>query len=254
MTAADSGVSKVDIVGPPDITQYISTLRSSVARSVLTSTMATRLIFHRNILTVHTHSPSPSSAPSTSNIARKIYQTPSLDVRAVVLRPASSQDTPPNGSRSSLSDLDIQSPDFRPARMSRDKVEVWAKAIVGDMFQTAGQCEALHRNLNSNANALAVTKGRNLDPRVAMAPASLEEQATEMVYICQAPPIPGKFDARRSLELGVPNGPIRGRLVKGETVEFEVDGEKRVVRPEDVVSGKAPGAVSNPKSIAHSRL
>lgn len=35
MSACDAGISKIDVIGPPDISQYLATLRSSVIRFVL---------------------------------------------------------------------------------------------------------------------------------------------------------------------------------------------------------------------------
>lgn len=62
----------------------------------------------------------------------------------------------------------------------------------------------------------------------------------------------GKFDVNRAKELGVPNGPLRGKLTAGNSIEFDVkivapDGsetiEKREVKPEQCLGGGEPGAV-----------
>ena len=65
--------------------------------------------------------------------------------------------------------------------------------------------------------------------------------------------IPGKFDRAAATRLGVPNGPQRGRLVKGESITLD-DG--RVVTPDMCVGPEQPGPriiVFDAPTLAHAR-
>lgn len=57
-------------------------------------------------------------------------------------------------------------------------------------------------------------------------------------YVFREKDRPGEFDAAAAEKRGVPVGPVRGQLVKGETVKLE-DGT--VLRPEDFVGPPRPG-------------
>jgi len=65
--------------------------------------------------------------------------------------------------------------------------------------------------------------------------------ASDPVCVCwllQMPSVPPKFDVAAAKALGVPNGPLRGKLCAGETVRLP-DGTE--VAPAAVLSGGAPG-------------
>lgn len=65
-----------------------------------------------------------------------------------------------------------------------------------------------------------------------------------VAYIARLRPGPGKFDAARAAALGVPPGPDRGRLVRGEAVTVATaDGGTATVAPADVLSAPTPGPV-----------
>jgi ribonuclease Z len=68
-----------------------------------------------------------------------------------------------------------------------------------------------------------------------------------MSYLVVGPRTRGKFDVEKAVALGVPRGPLRGKLTKGEsiTVEVEVDGKmiQRTVKPDDVLGKAEPRGV-----------
>ncbi|KAJ3891424.1 hypothetical protein GG344DRAFT_47464 [Lentinula edodes] len=81
---------------------------------------------------------------------------------------------------------------------------------------------------------------------------ALPPSALSLSYLAVGPLTRGKFDARKAEELGVPNGPLRGALTRGETkganagvVVDANEGERWVtVRPEDVVAPSIPPAAA----------
>jgi ribonuclease Z len=61
-------------------------------------------------------------------------------------------------------------------------------------------------------------------------------------YALRERPRPGRFNVARAKELGVPAGPLFGRLQRGETVEVpDGKGGTRLVRPEEVMGPPRPG-------------
>lgn len=61
-----------------------------------------------------------------------------------------------------------------------------------------------------------------------------------LCYILQGHDLIGKFDNKKAKELGVPNGSIRGNLMKGEEITLN-DG--RIIKPQDVIGPPQPGKI-----------
>ncbi|HCU23886.1 MAG TPA: ribonuclease Z [Deltaproteobacteria bacterium] len=68
--------------------------------------------------------------------------------------------------------------------------------------------------------------------------APLEHTITCWGYVFQEKPRAGRFDAAKAEALGIPDGPLRGRLVQGETVDLP-DGRR--ISPETLVGPRRPG-------------
>ena len=58
-----------------------------------------------------------------------------------------------------------------------------------------------------------------------------------MSYLFTTPPIPGKFNIKRALELGIPKGPLYSKLKNGHTVTYTstIDGLEKTVSSEEVM-------------------
>lgn len=60
-------------------------------------------------------------------------------------------------------------------------------------------------------------------------------------YILEEDPRPGRFDREKAVSLGVPPGPLFGRLQRGERIVTGTGDGSREVRPEEVMGPSRPG-------------
>jgi len=60
-------------------------------------------------------------------------------------------------------------------------------------------------------------------------------------YVLEEDPRPGRFDREHAIELGVPPGPLFGKLQRGETIKITKDGTEREILPSDVMGTPRPG-------------
>ncbi|OJT01745.1 Zinc phosphodiesterase ELAC protein 2 [Trametes pubescens] len=169
-----------------------------------------------------------------------------------------------------------QSPNFTPTSLVGDEAQEWRKLLLQEMFpmQPPKQDSAEPKDAKGKEKGKAQEKARvaqvfakktlttgrdedtegplkplignharysRLPPVVEGSDAHTQPALPTLAYLLVGPSVRGKFDAKKAKELGVPLGPIRGRLTRGETITFEVDdgaGGKieRTVKPEDCVA------------------
>jgi ribonuclease Z len=60
-------------------------------------------------------------------------------------------------------------------------------------------------------------------------------------YVLEEDPRPGRFNRERAIGLGVPPGPLFGRLQRGEAIHLVSGDEAREIRPEQVMGTSRPG-------------
>ncbi|MGD1004122.1 MAG: ribonuclease Z [Methanoregulaceae archaeon] len=60
-------------------------------------------------------------------------------------------------------------------------------------------------------------------------------------YVIEEDKRPGRFDRDRAIELGIPAGPLFGKLQRGQTITMEKEGKMHVVQSTDVMGEPRPG-------------
>jgi ribonuclease Z len=130
----------------------------------------------------------------------------------------------------------------RPPELSQAALDRWTTAIVNDMFRGPGSDQTIKEEPQFDFQGMY--RPTSADDRYPLPLASDADVATDVCYIVRTPDVRGKFDVAKAKALGVPNGPIRGKLTRGETIEFDdpsVPGGKRTVRPDECMGGGGPG-------------
>lgn len=189
--------------------------------------------------------------------AHKVHESPHMTVHAIALGSGSQSSSseagpssPPSVPTESGLSFDPLANAFKPRSLSGPRLRQWTEAVVGDMFGKRRKANDVSNN-PPTSHPMIMSDGNvrfnRPYPQYTLPPVSDTELETEMVYICQAPDVRGKFDVKKADSLGVPKGPARGKLVQGTDIEVDdpsVEGGKRIIKPEDCLVGGGPGAVS----------
>lgn len=155
-----------------------------------------------------------------------------------------------------------RSPTFNTRYLRGEDADEWRRLILQDMFpmqqqpqMDPGLGKKQKRKVMEEAKKEMETQGvphssigpdkryARLPPLIASAKYAAPSSRFELPrlgYLLVGPSVRGKFDVKKAEELGIPRGPIRARLTRGETITFTVTDEgghaiERTVRPEDCV-------------------
>ena len=101
-----------------------------------------------------------------------------------------------------------------------------------------GEPSNAHETDEADEAAAAAAAAAAPEPKRQRLSATNQKGNCAVCYIAKLPDIIGKFLPQKAAELGVPKGPLFGRLVKGEPIELP-SGE--TIRPEQVMTDSTPG-------------
>lgn len=164
-------------------------------------------------------------------------------------------------------------PDFDPASLNGEVAQAWRQLMIRSMFPASqmswatpdqngpGRCQETRRAKSRNVITKpdSSTAPRAPFPPRFSRPLPVPERALighsdptlkpTLAYAIVGPRIRGKFDGSKAVDLGLPPGPLRARLVKGECVTIQVKDSNgnvvdREIKPEDCIGESVTPAVS----------
>ncbi|KAJ3185591.1 Zinc phosphodiesterase ELAC protein 2 [Geranomyces variabilis] len=228
LTLADAGASSIALNGPGNLSHFMASTRHFIYRESLDLTITEHrpeeeAPFQDENLTVTPVHLCPDMPPATN--CRKRKSDSDLEVahanKKTVLdrmfpgsrgqHPLADASSEPNAPHQAVAGMSI------PAGSSEDAVITTA---------TAEPSGVLKRSEIGRLNAAPL-------------PISTPDP-TVLAYICRGPAVPGKFDPKAAIALGLKPGPDFGKLQRGESVTAP-DGT--VVSHEQVVGSERPGAI-----------
>ncbi|KAM5533878.1 hypothetical protein V8D89_012418 [Ganoderma adspersum] len=286
MLCADASVPKLDIVGPYGLTHYLATMRGYTYRPTMTvkaveapRTIVQNLvqdpmgsptpIFQDECLTVYTIPLHPSADDavfedsSERSLKRKRSPSPPTSSKRSSLPTAGSIGESASATSATLYQRSKKT-DFSPTILTAQEAQDWRKLMLQQMFplEAAPEQDTMLSKKEKRQARQAVAEATSSKSARSRSPISQDKKHARLPrldigdgslptlgYLLVGPSVRGRFDAAKAEELGIPRGPLRSRLTKGETVTFEVDdgsGGKiqRTVRPDECVGpSESPQAV-----------
>lgn len=220
-TLADSGgVDALSLVGPCNTSHFVGSLRPFLRRSAFTLSITEAV--QDGIL----------------------YQDDFIKVQSFELLDAPLQESPKSRKTHSLSSPSARL-DFENLSVDCSQ-ETPQKAFVLKMFkdhchyEPKADCSNLDTSATENSTAGLHKEQRPDHQRDNDRMPTVSNRCSSLCLTVESLPVPGKFDALKAKALGVPFGPLNGRLSRGEKI---VLGDGRTIFPSDCISPATPGSI-----------
>ncbi|PJF16589.1 hypothetical protein PSACC_03628 [Paramicrosporidium saccamoebae] len=224
-TLADAGAGELSLVGPRNTAHYIASLRAFLRRSS----------FGVEVVEMEED---------------EIWEDGMIKVRIIELFGTREWQAREAGAKRNCTPPEIKVENLRYARNSERNsyvLQMFKDPLDnGTPVSSVGRrnCNEMHEGLQDEMSGRTtpthsheeISSGWRSNERMP----SVELREASLCFVVEGPPVAGKFDARRAKQLGVPVGPLNGRLSKGETIVLE-DG--RTVTPDECVGAATEGGV-----------
>ncbi|KAF8506255.1 beta-lactamase-like protein [Gautieria morchelliformis] len=252
MTVADSGVSSLNVFGPAGLDHYLASTRLYTMRESLSlksheiaTTSSSPVCSDENLSVFAVPSyPEVDGALPASNHLECLKRKHASDV-ASSMHPSKRKkldsddldDSRPSLVESTPGAALWNSPTVCPSELTGENAALWRRLVVQHIFP--GKSAIATSNGDASASAAFEPRGRRDSVTMTQLnkplPRLTRKQYT-LSYIVVGARGRGKFDTVKAQALGLKNGPLRGRLAKGETI---VTAEGKTITP-DMVLGPAP--------------
>ncbi|KAI9143729.1 beta-lactamase-like protein [Paraphysoderma sedebokerense] len=229
LTISDAGTNNINVYGPENTTHFVAT---------------TRHFIQRDTTNLSTHD---------FPVDGSVFQDENLRITPIMLHPSDSKERPLNVGPSPSSagqKRKAQGDQSRTANNpSTDKkrivMEMFGSSLLNGSAGGTGSNSAQGRkkgatpcpgvgdlsNDKSRQNQHQVRNPMSIPPGIS--------SKTAICYICKGPEVPGKFNPKAAMALGVKRGPDFGRLTKGISITTE---SGTVVHPQQVMAATKPSS------------
>ncbi|KAF9454406.1 hypothetical protein P691DRAFT_717421 [Macrolepiota fuliginosa MF-IS2] len=244
MSSADSGIDKMDIIGPPGLRHYLASMRTYLYRKSIDVSITECL---------------PGVDASHLDVAYQdhnisVYSFPILRLPSSCISMEEGEKSGQKRKRSDMQDGPSKVPKLESGRIvwDPDPDECRENALQQMFKPKDSPRDPIELSKEKEGEQTAVDEYKRKVPSRFYKQLSTFSfpptfpQASTLAYIVVGPRTRGRIDGKKLNELGVPHSRLRSELTLGKTIQFEVIGpngpETRTVHPEECMAKSEPPA------------